>query len=82
MNNSNYYLGNGWGWPTALMSCCTALVLMVVYIFVCTCIIQWLWNAIVVVKFGAPELTFWETFGLAVMLRLIFPPAINKSKSN
>lgn len=80
--NNNYYLSNNFGWMAGLMSCCTMLALSIAYVFFVTWIIQWLWNAIVVVKFAAPELTFWETFGLCVMLRLIFPSWSFNNKKN
>lgn len=34
---------------------------------------MWIWNALVPNLFGLPELTFWQTFGLMVLIRLLIP---------
>lgn len=33
--------------------------------------VLWLWNGMMPDLFGLPSLTFWQTFGLCVMVRLI-----------
>ena len=33
----------------------------------------WLWKVIVCAVFGLPELTFWQFFGLQLLLEIIWP---------
>lgn len=43
--------------------------------------VMWLWNGLLPELFGAPELTFWQTFGLMVLTRVAIPSvSIKKSK--
>jgi hypothetical protein len=42
---------------------------------------KWLWNWLMPATFGLPELTFWQTFGLLILARLIIPTGTT-TKSN
>ena len=77
INNYN----NNFGFWAAMSSCLTLLLFSFGFIFLVAWLGQWLWNTIVVVKFCAPYLTYWEMFGLMVMVRLFFP-VINFNRSN
>jgi hypothetical protein len=41
---------------------------------------MWLWNWLMPDTFGLPELTFWQTFGLLILARLIIPSTTIKSE--
>lgn len=38
-----------------------------------TCVGIWLWELIMVNVFGLPTLTFWQFFGLMILLHILFP---------
>ena len=42
-------------------------------IFLSPLIISWLWNMIVVHKFGLPRLSYWESMGLMFVVHNLFP---------
>ena len=77
----NNYLNNNFGFWAAMSGCLTPLLFSFGFIFLVAWLAQWLWNTIVVVKFCAPYLTYWEMFGLMVMVRLFFP-VINFNRSS
>ena len=62
----------------------TAVVLMAIFIIVfglvLAGIVNWLWGLIIVPVFGAPVLTYWQMYGIMILIRLFFP--INMSSSN
>jgi hypothetical protein len=43
---------------------------------------MWLWNYLMPNIFNLPELTFWQTFGLMILARLILPTTSKSTKSN
>ena len=77
----NNYLNNNFGFWAAMSGCLTSLIFSFSFIFLVAWLAQWLWNTIVVVKFCAPYLTYWEMLGLMVIVRLFFP-VINFNRSN
>lgn len=52
--------------------------LMVVWVLVTTLPVQILWNLLVPELFGLPKLGFWQTFGLLVLVNLIFNRSTTK----
>lgn len=42
---------------------------------------MWLWNLLIPSIFGGPTLTFWQTFGLLILIR-IFMPGVTKIKND
>ena len=55
-----------------IMGCLSALVAALIISLILAGFAQWLWMIIIVPKFGAPVLTFWEMYGLIVLLRILF----------
>lgn len=53
------------------------IILILAIIFVEPLIAMWLWNTIMVPVFAAPALGYWQTFGLSVLIHLLFPGKIN-----
>ena len=45
-------------------------------------ILLWLWNAVVVVLFGAPLITYWQAFALYVICNILFKSHNSKSKDD
>ena len=70
---NNYNNNFGFSFWAAMSGCLIPLLFSFGFIFLVAWLAQWLWNDIVVVKFCAPYLTYWEMFGLMVMVRLFFP---------
>ena len=64
----------------------TAVVLMAVFIIVFGLILagiaNWLWGLIIVPVFGAPVLTYWQMYGIMILIRLLIPTFSNSSSSN
>lgn len=62
----------------------TAVVLMAIFIIVFGLVLagiaNWLWGLIIVPVFGAPVLTYWQMYGIMILIKLLFP--INMSSSN
>ena len=71
----SYY--NHLGWGTVLFGCLGVIAVWVIVLFVGTFIAQYIWTSVIVAKFAAPELTYWEMFLLMVLARLIIPYNIN-----
>jgi hypothetical protein len=41
----------------------------------------WLWGAIMVAVFGLPALTYWQMFGLIILVRIIFPGHVSTTNN-
>lgn len=59
----------------------SAIAIASMLIFIFTFPVMWLWNALIPSIFNGPYLTFWQTFGLMIMVRLIIPSTENQKKS-
>lgn len=57
-----------------------AIALLCVVLFLGAWIVMLLWNGIVVTVFGLPALTYWQTYGLIIMIRIILPRASTVSR--
>ena len=64
----------------------TAVVLMAIFIIVFGLVLagiaNWLWGLIIVPVFGAPVLTYWQMYGIMILIRLLIPTFSNSSSSN
>lgn len=64
----------------------TAVVLMAIFIIVFGLVLagiaNWLWGLIIVPVFGAPVLTYWQMYGIMILIRLLVPTFSNSSSSN
>ena len=64
----------------------TAVVLIAVFIIVFGLVLagiaNWLWGLIIVPVFGAPVLTYWQMYGIMILIRLLIPTFSNSSSSN
>jgi hypothetical protein len=68
--------GKGVGTLIGTMLVVTGFIILITYPT------MWLWNWLMSTTFGLPELTFWQTFGLMILTRLILPTISNSTKSN
>lgn len=59
----------------------SAIAIASMLIFIFTFPVMWLWNTLIPSIFNGPYLTFWQTFGLMIMVRLIIPSTENQKKS-
>ena len=44
--------------------------------------IMWLWNYLMPMVFGLPKLTYWQTYGLYVLINLFVPARSSSSTSS
>lgn len=58
-----------------------AIAALIFLLFFGVWITMLLWNGLVVPLFGAPILSFWQTFGLIIMVRFITPNITIKKNS-
>lgn len=58
------------------------LILFAIIIFIGPAIATWLWGLLMVPIFGAPPLTFWQMFGLMILLRLLIPTSSSTSTTS
>lgn len=58
------------------------LVLAIALIFAEVWIAMLLWNALAVGLFGLPVLTYWQIFGIKILLGIIFPSSFNWNSKN
>jgi len=47
-------------------------VLGIAAVFGFALVVMWLWNALVPELFNGPELTYWQTFGLLILSKILF----------
>jgi hypothetical protein len=57
-----------------------AIAIAALLIFLFAFPVMWLWNMLVPSTFGGPALTFWQTFGFMIMIRLILPTSTKSNK--
>ncbi len=57
-----------------------ALAMIFGVIAVCSILITVLWNWLMPVIFELPEITYWQAFGLTVLLKLLIPHSSSSSK--
>lgn len=61
----------------------TLLILFIVAIliaFMCAGILMWLWNAILVVLFNIPVITYWQALGIYIISNILFSSPKIKSE--
>ena len=62
------------------------IILVLLLIFVVDLIfaapLMWLWNALMPAIFGLGKITFWQAFGLELLIGILFNPKIAKMKSD
>ena len=58
------------------------VVLVLFALFITPFLVMLLWNSLMVSIFSAPTLSFWQTFGLIIMIRLIAPNTIIKKRDS
>ena len=66
---------------TWVMVCVTILAITLVWVFIAAWIGAWIWNYIVVSKFGVPEMSYFDMFLLMVLARLVLPINVNNKGS-
>lgn len=43
-----------------------------ILLFICSAILMWLWNIVVVALFGLPVISYWQSCGLYVISNILF----------
>lgn len=56
-------------------------VVIIAFSFVYAAIGCWLWGAILVPVFGLPALTYWQFFGIMVLIRCFIPINVSPTRS-
>ena len=68
-NNKNYEYG-------CLIFLATLDVLLL-FGFIYSAIIMWIWNAVIVALFGLPFISYWQAFGLYILCNILFKNTTN-----
>lgn len=68
-NNKNYEYG-------CLIFLAT-LVVLLLFGLIYSAIIMWIWNAVIVVLFGLPFISYWQAFGLYILCNILFKNTTN-----
>ena len=59
-----------------------AIIVALVFGFIGAAIALWLWNVIAIPVFGAPVITYWQMYGLMILIRLMLPTYTTSKKGN
>lgn len=57
-----------------------ALIAAILIAFMYAGILMWLWNAILVVLFNIPVITYWQAFGIYIISNILFNSAKIKTE--
>ena len=68
-NNKNYEYG-------CLIFLVTLGVLLL-FGFLYSALIMWIWNAVIVALFGLPFISYWQAFGLYILCNILFKNTTN-----
>ena len=71
MKNSNY------GCSEMLITIILAICLVIVGNLLLAGIALWMWGLVIVPVFGAPALTFWQMYGIMVLIDCLMPTRID-----
>ena len=66
-----------YGCAEILVAVVIAICLTIVINLLFAGIALWMWTIIIVPVFGAPALTFWQMYGIMILLSCIMPNRIN-----
>lgn len=53
------------------------LVVLLLFGFIYSAIIMWIWNAVIVALFGLPFISYWQAFGLYILCNILFKNTTN-----
>ena len=67
---------------TAIGAIFVASIVALVFGFIGAAMALWLWNIIAIPVFGAPVITYWQMYGLMILIRLILPTATTAKKGD
>ena len=71
MKNSNY------GCSEMIITIILAICLVIVGNLLLAGIALWMWGLVIVPVFGAPALTFWQMYGIMVLIDCLMPTRID-----
>ena len=57
-----------------------AIVVTFLISFLYGAVLMWLWNAIIVVVFGAPIFSYWQAYGICIICNILFKSTTVSSK--
>ena len=57
----------------------SSLLALIIIHFISAAVAVWLWALIVVPTFGAPDLTYWQMYGLLWLIRIVAPTKIRST---
>jgi hypothetical protein len=63
----------------SLIAACITFILVLAGAFLTGFVVMVLWNWLMPVIFGLPEITYWQAYGLIVLAQLIFPKGSSSS---
>lgn len=71
---------NNDGCSTILIAAIIAICLVIVGNLIFAGIALWMWGLIIVPVFGAPALTFWQMYGIMILISCLMPIRINTTE--
>lgn len=71
---------NNDGCSTILIATIIAICLVIVGNLIFAGIALWMWGLIIVPVFGAPALTFWQMYGIMILISCLMPIRINTTE--
>lgn len=51
---------------------CGFLLTAIIVLFLCSAILMWLWNVVVVALFGLPVISYWQSCSLYIISNILF----------
>lgn len=71
---------NNDGCSAILIAAIIAICLVIVGNLIFAGIALWMWGLIIVPVFGAPALTFWQMYGIMILISCLMPIRINTTE--
>lgn len=76
-NNIKNYSKNNKSYKYGCLVFLVTLVVLLLFGFIYSAIIMWIWNAVIVALFGLPFISYWQAFGLYILCNILFKNTIN-----
>ena len=67
---------------TAIGAVVMALIIALTFGFIGAAIAVWLWKLIIIPVFNAPEISYWQMYGLLFLVRIILPTSTKTVEKN
>lgn len=76
-NIKNYSKNNNKSYEYSCLMFLATLFVLLLFGFIYSAIIMWIWNAVIVALFGLPFISYWQAFGLYILCNILFKNTTN-----